>query len=614
MKKCGESRKDEVETEEKYMKNLKVKMKIMLSFGVALILIVCLGLSALSGVIAMGGVANNYYNISIPAIINLWTARRAVQATEKAALETTIVMTPAELDAVEATLLSERTNVDTALDEFVRLAPQFQSEVNEIKDILDDTGAIRNQILTEARKFTEEGNARAYSLYTNSYVPIFDKAIDATLELYDKVMDALTVRYDRASQTYVSIITAVIVMFVVSLILVIVFTRLLTGYITTPVREIERAMAKVREGALDEAEVNYESKDELGQLADSVRETVGMLQKLVPDVAYLSRELGNGNFNVKSKNPDVYVGDYFEILQSLRYVRDTLNDTIAQIDAASGHLLSSSNQVSGGAQALSQGATQQASAVQELAATIADVTDKVKLNAENAEMAMKMAKDAELGINSSNEEMQSLMGAMDDIQKSSNEISKIIKNIDDIAFQTNILALNAAVEAARAGAAGKGFAVVADEVRSLAAKSAEAAKSTTTLIENSMQAVNVGMKYAQNTSQALQTVVKHASDVALKAGEIAEASGEQFGAIQQISVGIDQISAVTQTTSATAEESAATSQELTGQANMLKVLTGKFTLCDDGATLTAQSKAKPYPMAADAYAEMEMSSVSFDKY
>ncbi len=596
------------------MKNLKVKMKIVVSLGVALMMIVLLGLSALSGVIVMGGVADDYYSISIPAVISLWTARRSVQATEKAALETTIVMTPDELDAVEATLISERTNVDTSLNEFVKLAPQFQSDVDKIKDILDDTVAVRSQILSEARKFTEEGNARAYSLYTNSYVPIFDKAIDATLELYDSVMNALTARYEKASSTYVKMITAVIVMFVISVILVAVFTRLLTECITTPVQEIEHAMAKVREGALNEAKVLYESKDELGHLADSVRETVGMLQKLVPDVAHLGTELGNGNFNVKSNNPEVYVGDYFEILSSLRYVRDTLNDTIAQIDAASGHLLSSSNQVSAGAQALSQGSTEQASSVQELAATIADVTDKVKLNAENAEMAMKMARDAELGINASNEEMHSLMNAMDDIQKSSNEISKIIKNIDDIAFQTNILALNAAVEAARAGAAGKGFAVVADEVRSLAAKSAEAAKSTTTLIENSMQAVNVGMKYAQNTSEALRTVVKHASDVALKAGEISDASDEQFNAIQQISVGIDQISAVTQTTSATAEESAATSQELTGQANMLKVLTGKFTLCDDEGTMTAQSKAKPYPMVADTYAQMEMSFGYGDKY
>ena len=596
------------------MKNLKVKMKILVSLGATLIMVVLLGLSALSGVIVMGGVADNYYSISIPAIVNLWTARRSVQATEKAALETTIVMTPAELDAVEAVLLSERTNVDAALDEVVKVAPQFQNDVNQIKDILDDTAAVRSQILIEARKFTEEGNARAYTLYTDSYVPIFDEAIDATLVLYDKVMDALTARHDKAGVTYNRMITTIIVLFIISVLIVAFFIRLLTSYITTPVREIEYAMAKVREGALNDAQINYESKDELGSLADSVRETVGMLQKLVPDVAYLGTELGNGNFKIKSNNPEVYEGDYVEILHALRYVRDTLNDTITQIDGASSHLLSSSNQVSAGAQALSQGAAEQASSVQELAATIADVTDKVRQNAENAEMAMTMAKNAQQGIHASNEEMHSLMNAMDDIQKSSNEISKIIKNIDDIAFQTNILALNAAVEAARAGAAGKGFAVVADEVRNLAAKSAEAARSTTVLIENSIQAVDVGMKYAQNTAQALQTVVRHAGDVAAKAGEIARASGEQFSAIQQISDGIDQISAVTQTTSATAEESAATSQELTGQANMLKVLTGKFTLCDDASAITDQSRAKPQTVTADSYAQMELSFRGGDKY
>ena len=236
---------------------------------------------------------------------------------------------------------------------------------------------------------------------------------------------------------------------------------------------------------------------------------------------------------------------------------------------------------------MAEGSTEQASAIQQLSAALVELTNHVQQNAENAREGSGMSAEAGQGVNESNKDMQKLMDAMGEIEASANEINKIIKTIDDIAFQTNILALNAAVEAARAGSAGKGFAVVADEVRNLAAKSAEAAKNTTELIESTVNAVNNGTRLANETAQALDNVVKKATVVNTKIQEIASVCEEQANAIQEINVGIDQISSVVQTNSATAEQSAAASEELSSQANMVKDLVGQFRLRADGGVAAA---------------------------
>lgn len=220
--------------------------------------------------------------------------------------------------------------------------------------------------------------------------------------------------------------------------------------------------------------------------------------------------------------------------------------------------------------------------MEELAATINEISNQVKSNAENAHNVNKLADDVGLKMTESNQQMQTMIEAMKEISSSSSEIGKIIKTIEDIAFQTNILALNAAVEAARAGEAGKGFAVVADEVRNLASKSAEASKNTAVLIESSILAVEKGTKIADETAHTLLESVEGAQKVTRTIDQISKASEEQASSISQITQGIDQISNVVQTNSATAEESAAASEELSGQAQILKGLISQFKLKDMG--------------------------------
>ncbi len=266
------------------------------------------------------------------------------------------------------------------------------------------------------------------------------------------------------------------------------------------------------------------------------------------------------------------------MLVSFRGIAEKLNDTMMQISQSASQVASGSEQVSNGAQALSQGATQQASSVEELAATINEISDKVNQNADSARQANKKAGSVSAEMNVSNEKMQQMIEAMGDITNCSNEIGKIIKTIEDIAFQTNILALNAAVEAARAGSAGKGFAVVADEVRNLASKSAEASQNTSALIENSLKAVENGTHIADETARSLLQAVNDVSEMTAIIGQISEASSLQADSIAQITMGIDQISSVVQTNSATAQESAAASEELSSQSQLMKSLVGRFKL------------------------------------
>ncbi|NCC88476.1 MAG: hypothetical protein EOM05_11555 [Clostridia bacterium] len=282
---------------------------------------------------------------------------------------------------------------------------------------------------------------------------------------------------------------------------------------------------------------------------------------------------------------------------------EMLNSTLYEFNVASDQVASGSNQVASGAQALSQGATEQASSIEELSATVNEITTQIKETAENAEKAKQISIDASVATNQSQQQMEKMIAAMNEISNTSNEIGKIIKNIDDIAFQTNILALNAAVEAARAGLAGKGFAVVAEEVRNLAGKSAESAKITATLIESSLNAINNGSKIVSDTAKSLEDVVIGSKNSSEVIQSIADASIEQSQSIAQVNIGIGQISDVVQTNSATAEESAAASEELSGQAQMLKELISKFKLKNTTQTDSASESYSNTPFSSSSYSE-----------
>ena len=355
---------------------------------------------------------------------------------------------------------------------------------------------------------------------------------------------------------------------------------LLIGYFLKPLQKVAEAGEKLSAGDFS-VDLSYKSQDEIGKLMHSMGDVVSRIRSIIGDLSEKLNQLAQGNFNVEMNNAEYYSGAYRPLFDSIHNISADLSGTMAEIQQSAIRVNSGAEQVSSGAQGLSQGATEQASSIEELSATVNDISEHIKKTAENTRLANAEAQNAGKEVSNSDKQMQQMKAAMENINEKSGEISKIIKTIDDIAFQTNILALNAAIEAARAGVAGKGFAVVAGEVGNLAQKSANAAKNTTLLIEETLQAVEQGTVLADSTAESLHRVVTGAGKVTELVNRIAEAAVEQSKAVEQVSVGINQISSVIQSNTATAEESAAASEELSGQSNILSDLVGRFRLQEE---------------------------------
>lgn len=383
-------------------------------------------------------------------------------------------------------------------------------------------------------------------------------------------------------QEYYGAITSIASTFtttvVIEVIITIIAITLIAIGIVRPLKHLSRTASQIADGELD-VDVVVKSMDEVGHVSEAIRQTVLRLKDYIAyidEIADVLNEIADGNMDFELKQK--YEGEFSKIRDALMNISTTLTSTLRQINVAAEQVASGSDQVALGAQALSQGSIEQSSAVEELASTIAQISENVRMNADNAQKAKDYSEETSSEVAVSNTKMHDMMGAISEISSKSTEIGKIIKTIEDIAFQTNILALNAAVEAARAGQAGKGFAVVADEVRNLASKSAEAAKNTTMLIEDTVKAVDNGTRIAEETAKSMQAVVNSTGNVTEFIKKIADASKEQAVSIAEVTSGVDQVASIIQTNSATAEESAATAEELSGQAQMLKDLVGGFKL------------------------------------
>lgn len=553
--------------------SMTLRKRIFSAFAMSMLVFL---ISSVAGLLVITRISNDLSYMNDVLYVNSMAEMQMQQATT----------------AISSRLLHSTITDDwTEINQDVAFASQFGAAAQEKltflnsslddQDLLDRLNADFDRFDTSYRLFinyaTGHRSVEALRTYTEQYSPASERLTKTLTDIGNYL--ALQVADANASSQRTELFCYILMLSlgVFGVLGMILVARGLMRSILTPVREIEAAATSMSEGRLD-VTIEYTSTDELGLLAEHMRAFTHTIRAIIFDLRDTLAKLEEGDFTARSAHEDQYIGDFSTILKSMYGLTTHISATLSEIKQSAESVRQNSDQVSGGAQALAQGATEQASSIEELSSTLDDIARQVKSTAEHSEQARADVLTTGREVEAGSEKMNRMMEAMTVIEQRSTEIRGIIKTINDIAFQTNILALNAAVEAARAGTAGKSFAVVADEVKNLALRSSEAAKNTTSLINETIHAVANGTQIVGDTVVSMQNVVTCSADITALVDKIAVASQAQSVGITQITEGVDQISSVVQINSATSEESAAAATDLARQSHLLTSLVGKFRL------------------------------------
>ncbi len=567
----------------KKMRDMKISAKLITGFLIISIVATIIGGVGVFGVLRMKTASSNTYALHTRPLEDIFAIVTNVYQMRIELRNATI-----RCSDVKQVEIAEQ-NYNALVDQYKQSAERFGKTIQspDTKKLFDEASKLFDESFNPVAGKTFELAKLGKQKEADAAGATSTEQIKKMIGNYNQCLSDSLNRVNTSNTSNENLANIIIIVLIIVVVIGLGFAFLLGKYISKIISQpITKMVNAANELAIGNTDINIDvdNNDETGMLANSFNKMIDGIKAQVNIVSAVAD--GDLTVEVPERSDKDTMG--IALNKTIQQINSMFND----INQASVQVSIGSEQVSNGAQALSQGATEQASSIEELSATIMSVSAQVNQNTENVILATDYVEQAGAGVIQSNDYMKNMLSAMTEINNSSNEISKIIKVIDDIAFQTNILALNAAVEAARAGSAGKGFAVVADEVRNLASKSADAAKQTTALIEDSIATVNNGAKIAEQTAVSLSTVQSKAMLVSETMEKISRASRVQADAIKQINIGIEQISTVVQTNSATAEESAASSEELSSQANVLKQQIAKFKLnqskkCEDVSPIDA---------------------------
>ena len=564
------------------LKNLELSKKLILGLGIMVAISAAMMIIAIVSLHDIGGLVNRLYQSPFTVSTQSIMLQKEIQNMGWEIRGMVLYEDPSYFDSVLAS--SGRAKANLALVEKRFLGDQ--QLILDMYQSLDEIEAAGKEInrLVAGGKIEEAKNSADIDFRT-----AMKSGIETSQEIVDFALDKALEFNEDAGIALENATVMLIVLLVVMVVLCMGVTTVLSRAVSRPISQLTDAAKKLAAGALN-IEIDYYSKDEVGTLAEMFREMSGSMKAVIKDIGQQLGAMSNGDFTVAPRAE--YTGDYVSIKNALINIRESLSNTLNEINLSADQVFSGSAQVSDSAQTFSEGAADQAGSIEELAAAINEISFQVRETAANMEAARRLTAKAGEQVAVSNRQMEEMLLAMGEIGAKTEQIRAINNTIEEIAFQTNILALNAAVEAAHAGESGKGFAVVAGEVRRLAGKSTDAAKRTSDLIDGTVQAVEKGRKIANITAESLHNVVESTNEVLNTVDKIDEAAQHQAGSIVQVTQEIDQISYVVQNNSATSEESAAASEELSGQAQMLKELVGRFKI--DGSENVNQDHAYIY--------------------